>query len=166
MLQDLLHPDIHQSAPRAARVTSDNFLASRQRQFNKATTYSKRAWGTKTNMNNVKVSVSNWSSHDKIGHNAITNKLVAWKHGHVVAAVFTRAQLWKKEWHMQYYIWHLMNYLTFFPGCDISIKFVSLGREYDVSHASTPDKKFVILNYNNILTSPQLALASFLLPAS
>ena len=165
MLQDLLHPDIHQSASsrcstrHAWQFFSFATMTRRQRTV-------KELEGQKQNMNNVKVSVSNWSSHDKIGHIVITNNLVAWKHDHVVAAVFSRAQLWKKECHMQYYIWHLMNYPTFFPGCDISIKFVSLGREYDVSHASTPDKKFVILNYNNILTSPQLALASFLLPAS
>ena len=27
--------------------------------------------------------------------NAITNKLVAWKHGHIVAAMLSRAQLWQ-----------------------------------------------------------------------
>ena len=40
------------------------------------------------------VLVCKWSSHNEYSTNiAITNNFVAWKHGHVVAAVLPRAQL-------------------------------------------------------------------------
>ena len=52
------------------------FLASRQR---------KRALVNSKNTKNIKVSVSKWSSHKEYRHIEITNNLVAWKHGHVVA---------------------------------------------------------------------------------
>ena len=44
-------------------------------------------------MKNVKVSVSKWNILNKYRHNEISNTLVTWKYGHVVAAVLSRAQL-------------------------------------------------------------------------
>ena len=45
-------------------------------------------------MKNVKVSVFKWSSNTDNNHNTIINFFLAWKHGHVVAAVLSRAQLY------------------------------------------------------------------------
>ena len=38
-------------------------------------------------LKNVNVSVSKWSGHNKCNNNAITDIFVAWKHGHIDAAV-------------------------------------------------------------------------------
>ena len=59
----------------------------------------KRQWksgsGTRQNSKNIKFSVTRWSCHNEYSNNAITNNFVAWKQGHVVAAVLWRAQLSK-----------------------------------------------------------------------
>ena len=65
----------------------DNLLASRQR--NKAS-------GIRHIFINIMVSVSKWSGHNEYSNNAIFNNCFYWKHGHVVAAVLSRDQLWKR----------------------------------------------------------------------
>ena len=40
--------------------------------------------------------MSEWSSHNEYSNNAIINNFVAWKQGHVAAAVLARAQLYVK----------------------------------------------------------------------
>ena len=54
------------------------------------------ASGTRKNSKNIKVSASRWSNHNEYyiySNNAITNNCVAGKHGNIVAAVLSRAQL-------------------------------------------------------------------------
>ena len=80
------------------RWARDNFRASRQRQRDN------RPSRIRKSSKNVKVSVYRWSSRKAYSNNAITNNFVAWKQGHVVAAVLSRAQfcflktLWTKFW--------------------------------------------------------------------
>ena len=71
-----------------ARVIFFSFATTTTRQRN-------RASGTRENSKYVKVSVSKWSSHNEYCNNAVTNNCVAWKHGHIVATVLLRAQLWE-----------------------------------------------------------------------
>ena len=63
------------------RWARDNFRASRQRQRDN------RPSRIRKSSKNVKVSVYRWSSRKAYSNNAITNNFVAWKQGHVVAAV-------------------------------------------------------------------------------
>ena len=55
--------------------------------------------------------MSKWSNHNEYSntHNATTNNFVAWKYGHVVAAVLSRAQL-RLKIHFNVYI--VANYKT------------------------------------------------------
>ena len=62
-----------------------NFLASRQRN---------RASGTRKIRKMFKIPVSKWSSHKEHRHNAIIENMLDWKDGHVVASVFSCAQLY------------------------------------------------------------------------
>ena len=71
------------------RWARDNFRASRQRQRDN------RPSRIRKSSKNVKVSVYRWSSRKAYSNNAITNNFVAWKQGHVVAAVDLGIQLHK-----------------------------------------------------------------------
>ena len=67
-----------------------NFLVSWPRQRDNVI---EKAQETRKKWKHIKVSVSRGISHNEKSNNAITNNIVAWKHGHVVAAVLSRARL-------------------------------------------------------------------------
>ena len=58
----------------------------------KATQQSENMIQKTTKTKHVKA-LSKWSCHVEYSHNAKNNNFLAWKHGHIVAAVLSRAQL-------------------------------------------------------------------------